>query len=137
MELKLIDQMVLNIRTNKKAENTTPLTTYKTTILENFNINKANHEQFCEYAMALTEKGVLTFKEYAIITFNPELSPQTKISGENYFCIKKDSKGNINWLKEFEARALRAKKYNNENLYQLYLNVLNKIRTFENQRYDP
>lgn len=29
------------------------------TVLENFNINKANHELFCDYAMALTEKGVL------------------------------------------------------------------------------
>ena len=131
-----VDQMIQNIRP-KKAENTTSLIPNKSTILENFNINKANHKQFCEYAMALTEKGVLTFREYAIITFNPELSPQKKISSENYFCTKKDSKGNVNWLKEFEARASRAKKYNNEDLYQLYSDVLNKIRTFENQRYDP
>jgi len=136
MEMNPVDQQVQNRTTNKKAENT-PQTTYKTTILENFNINQASHQHFCEYAMGLTEKGVLTFREYAIITFNPKLSPQKKISSKNYFCTKKDSKGNINWLKEFEARASRAKKHDNEELYQLYLNVLSKIRTYENQRYDP
>ena len=134
MELKTIDQTVQNIRPYKNDKNTKPFTANKIAILENFNINKANHEQFCEYAMALTEKGVLTFKEYALLTFNPGLSPQEKISSENYFCTKKDSNGNINWLKEFESRASRAKKYNNEDLYQLYLNVLSKIRTYENQR---
>ena len=134
MELKTIDQTAQNIRPNKNNENKTTLSPDKTTILENFNINQAKYKQFCEYAMGLTEKGVLTFKEYALLTFNPELSPQEKISSENIFCTKKDSKGNINWLKEFESRASRAKKHNNEDLYQLYLNVLSKIRTYENQK---
>jgi len=134
VKMETIDQTVQNIRPYKIDKNTKPFTADTTTILENFNINNANHKQFCEYALALTEKSVLTFKEYAIITFNPERSPQKKISSENYFCTKKDSKGNINWLKEFEARASRAKKYHNEGLYQLYSTVLSKIRTYENQR---
>ena len=59
MELKTIDQTAQNIRPNKNNENKTTLSPDKTTILENFNINKANHKQFSEYAMGLTEKGFL------------------------------------------------------------------------------
>jgi hypothetical protein len=97
-------------------------------------IRKASFDEFCKISNELYTKGNITPIEEALMTFNPELSPQ-QVGKGNVFLTKSDQYGKRDWIAEFEARANQNLKYSNLESYKIDTSIVNKLKQYELTQY--
>lgn len=96
---------------------------------EQFDIRRASFADLCSISRGLYETGEIALKEHAILTFNPESSPQwNEVSkgqeNPHYFLTKADSLGRRDWIKEYEARVEADRRIGNVLGYKNNLTLL-------------
>lgn len=80
-------------------------------VTEQYNVRNITFEELSEVAHKLYEAGEISFKEVALLTFNPARHPTNPI--KNYFITKADNQGRRDWIAEYEARLDRNIKLGN------------------------
>lgn len=93
-------------------------------LAEKHDITDMTYDEFKDLSQSLYEKGKITLLDHAIMTFNPQKSPQNTVIKDNYYLTEETHDGKRNWLNEFTARYQRAQNLNNTQGSKHYKRIL-------------